>query len=81
MGLLQQLEQGLIFLIFLWYFSKDNNFFFFSGTEPKIKYYIEHHGKFENKEQVDKELEKISTAITTHLIQPEKFKLQSRTTK
>ena len=46
-----------------------------SGTEPKLKYYIEHHGKYEDKEKVNAELDAIVKAIIKECLQPEKFGL------
>jgi len=55
-------------------------FCFSSGTEPKLKYYIEHRGAFVNKDAVNKELEQVSAAIIEHLIKPKKHGLQERPT-
>lgn len=46
-----------------------------SGTEPKLKYYIEHKGKYDDKAKVDRELDEIVNAIIKECLQPEKFGL------
>jgi phosphomannomutase len=42
-----------------------------SGTEPKLKYYIEHHGAYEEKEKVKAELDSIVKAIIKECLDPE----------
>jgi len=51
-----------------------------SGTEPKVKFYIEHHGAFAEKDKVAKELQEVSEAIIEHLIKPKKHGLLDRPT-
>jgi len=41
-----------------------------SGTEPKLKYYIELSGDYANKQQIDAELKEMVVAITEECLQP-----------
>eukprot|EP01101_Sappina_pedata_P005889 TRINITY_DN2804_c0_g1_i1.p1 TRINITY_DN2804_c0_g1~~TRINITY_DN2804_c0_g1_i1.p1 ORF type:complete len:625 (+),score=303.52 TRINITY_DN2804_c0_g1_i1:229-1875(+) len=42
-----------------------------SGTEPKLKYYAEMTGKFEDKEALDQELRDLVDAVALEFLQPE----------
>ncbi|GBB97055.1 hypothetical protein RclHR1_02900018 [Rhizophagus clarus] len=48
-----------------------------SGTEPKIKYYLELSGK--DKEEAERELHKITKSVADELLEPEKYGLVYRT--
>ncbi|RIA98178.1 hypothetical protein C1645_798393, partial [Glomus cerebriforme] len=48
-----------------------------SGTEPKIKYYLELSG--EDKEKVEKELRMITKSVADELLEPEKYELDYKT--
>jgi len=43
-----------------------------SGTEPKLKYYIEHHGPYADRANIDTELANISHHIIDQFLQPSK---------
>jgi len=42
-----------------------------SGTEPKLKYYAEMRGKFEDKDILDKLLQDLVDSVATDFLQPD----------
>jgi phosphomannomutase len=46
-----------------------------SGTEPKLKYYIELSGPLAKKDEIDKELAEMVVAITEECLEPAKNNL------